>query len=49
MKSMPIIVIYFLTQENYSLFNKKDSTIKSFCNTEWIIKGTYKLWEKEEN
>lgn len=40
---MAIIVIYFLTQEKYSLFNKKDSTIKRLCNREWIIKSTYKL------
>lgn len=48
MKSMAIIVIYFLTQEKYSLFNKKDSTIKRLCNREWIIKSTYKLWEKKK-
>lgn len=45
---MAIIVIYFLTQEKYCLFNKKYSTIKRFCNREWIIKSTYKLWEKKK-
>ena len=36
MKNMATIVTYFLTEENYSLSNKKHSTIKMFYNRELI-------------